>query len=82
MTSQQFEIVEADWPDPRSQSAQAIRDFLASGLGTAEIKGNKTFLVSVRRASKSNKEFLGKVQLKMVDGRMFIRRTEASNNGA
>jgi len=75
MAAIDFEIVEVDsWPDDIPPPKKAILKFLASDLDVAEIKGPKEFLVNVRRASKSNKELTDKVELKMVNNRMFIRR--------
>jgi len=73
-----YSIVEAEWPERESATKKALREFIASGLRSGEIKGNKDFLVNVRRAARTHDEFRQLVELRMVDGRMYVRRKDTT----
>jgi hypothetical protein len=73
-----YEIVDAEWPESTPATTKAIRDFVATGKPVAEIKGDKEFLINVRRAAKSKEEFRNTVEVTVKDGRLWIRRTDAN----
>jgi hypothetical protein len=77
MVTSEYEIVEAEWPDNVPATKKALQDFLKSGLKSGEIKGNKEFLLNVRRAAKANAEIDAKIELRMADNRLFARLRDA-----
>jgi hypothetical protein len=80
MASTEYEIIDAEWPEHVSASRKALIDFLASGKQVAEIKGNKTFLANVRRVARTNSDFNKKIEFRMRENRLFVRRRENANS--
>lgn len=76
MTDTAFEVIEAEWPDETPATKQAVLDFLNSSLDTAEIKGDKEFLQNVRRVARTNADLKGQVEMRMKEGRLFVRRKQ------
>jgi hypothetical protein len=78
MTSAEYEIIDAVWPENVPATTKAIRDFIATNKKVAEITGDKEFLVNVRRTAKSKQEFRDVVEVTVKDGRLWIRRTDTN----
>jgi hypothetical protein len=79
MTSVEYEIIDAEWPESTPATTKAIRDFIATDKKVAEIKGDKEFLINVRRTAKSKDEFRNVVEVTVKEGRLWIRRTDKEN---
>jgi hypothetical protein len=81
VTDQAYELVDVEWDEDLSPARKIVNQFIESGKPIAGIKGERSFLISVKRMIRGDKVFKDQIEYQMRGDILKLRRKDLVQNG-